>query len=272
MRKIPNINIHIFKQPNLPWAQHSVESETVFDRMTGLTGSEKGAMNKFINSQVDSGNWAKILASGEFGHFGLQTPGNALTGWIDKTLAPINSPTHIPGTGFDFDGSTEYIEENFLPSVESSQDDVLFGVFVHTNDDLARASNREPMATFDGTRFTTILANTTTLVRTVLNAASTGIQDTTADLTSDTLFIVSRVTNARNEFYIDGVIQTSAPSRASLGLPTTEFFIGARNNNGTASSHFDGKLSSYVNSVGIGFDHADFNTNLRILNTDLAAI
>ncbi|KKM66581.1 hypothetical protein LCGC14_1479810, partial [marine sediment metagenome] len=113
----------------------SANATTALGRMTGLVTAEEAAMSKFVTSL--GANWALI---DDFIHYGMQTAGNSLTGWKLKTHIAVNAPTHTPGTGFTFNGTTQYINSQFVDSVDGvnfSLNDSIFGIYNVTNNDTA---------------------------------------------------------------------------------------------------------------------------------------
>ena len=88
----------------------SPEAQAVLDRMTGLTETETSAIIALVDAEVAASNWGLI---DEF--FSLSLSGaNALKGFKTKTATAVNAPVHSIN-GYDFNGTTQYINTNFIP-------------------------------------------------------------------------------------------------------------------------------------------------------------
>ena len=105
----------------------SANATAVIARMTNPVIAEEAAMSKFVT--LNGANWDLI---DDFHSYAVPTEVNALTGWKLKALTNVNNSTHTPGTGFAFNGTTQYINSNFVPSTDGIklvQDDALVGAF-----------------------------------------------------------------------------------------------------------------------------------------------
>lgn len=246
---------------------YSAESQLVFDRMSGLITAEKDAISKFVDSQVTVGNWDLI---DEFHQYGLQTETNALTGWKMKMLTAVNAPTHIPGTGYAFNGSTQYIDSNLNLSTDVTQHTVsnaMMGCFVVTNGQTSGIG--AIFGALDSYGFE-LLDDPDNSRLIYFGHNISAIIDTNNDpIASNTLYAVTQ-DGTNIALYANGV-ELQQRSKASIDIDNLDIYIGASNRNG-AISYLNGTLSSFFVGAAIGFDHSNFYDNLVILNTDLAAI
>ena len=92
MRKIPNINTHIFKQPGIPWRILALD----YDLLTGL---------KLILD--DEG-----LVAGENNDYGNVTAGGLITSWKSLAPAPLTSIFSKQGTGVTLDANGVQFDGN----------------------------------------------------------------------------------------------------------------------------------------------------------------
>lgn len=245
-------------------------AKTALDFYTGLVLGEVLALGKFFDSQIDSGNFALW---DDWAHLGLQTEANslikALTG---NSMTAVNSPTHTPGTGFNLNGSTQYINTGHNPSTfggNYSLNDALIGAFIISEDTIG-ATRVAVGAVSDGTNQANISMNAANESRVILNSSGTGGTED-ANTINNSLFVGVRTSSTVLRVYFDGVGQTEG-SQASVIIPNTNLYIGARNNDPAPTQLWDGAFSSFIIGAAVGFDHQDYNDNLVILNTELAAI
>ena len=136
MRKIPNINTHIFKQPNIPWSLETVsdEAQDMLDNYSSLgvalSGIERSLMIDYVDSLVDGGHYA--LTDNNIIHsLGVTNEINGLLDWKYGKVGTNNGAT-FDVNGATFNGVDQYINSNFTPStdyVNASINDVLMGGF-----------------------------------------------------------------------------------------------------------------------------------------------
>lgn len=102
------------------------EIKTVLSRFSALTRSETGAVIRFVNSQLASGNWAKI---DEFYCFALNST-DWLTGWKSNKATLVGTVNPSP-EGASFLGTRSYIntQMDMSQQVNYQIDDCLIGTF-----------------------------------------------------------------------------------------------------------------------------------------------
>lgn len=261
MRKIPNINTHIFKQPNLPWATVSEEAQYVLDRMTGLTAIEETAIINFVDQENDDGNWGLY---DEFFCFALGGA-NALVGF--KTKTATNN-----GATFDVNGANTvagFINSNYNPSVDGVNWqllDAMFGMFFKVSDKRG-VQNGNGALTGESTliRDFESSANLTGFI----NGNSRKAEDLGNNINDNELIVLSRKSVSENIFYRDG----TSSGNTSLGVdPDTvtnaDLYIGQAN----GGDDYQGTISSFIVGASIGFDQVQHNLNLRAFLTELGTL
>ena len=86
----------------------SAEVQAVFDRMSALTGTERNAIEGFVNGMVTEGLWADVF---EFYAPCLNNT-DYLTGFLTDTLVESAAPpTHVAGEYIDFTNNTQHVLE-----------------------------------------------------------------------------------------------------------------------------------------------------------------
>jgi len=149
-----------------------------------------------------------------------------------KTFTAISSPT-LNINGVTGNGVNSYIQSNWIPStngIKYTQNSASFGVYLNSANVTA---NSDEMSVTDGTRYCYMNARySTNNFFTVVNAAA-ATEFGTSNLNSQGLFSNVRTASNAATNYINSV-QGTASAGASNGLPTTQFYILAQNNNGTA--------------------------------------
>jgi len=247
---------------------YDTQVDAVLSRMSGLVAAETAAIRKFVISQIKSTNWDKI---DDFAHYGLQTEANSLKGWKMKTQTAVNAPTHTPGTGYAFNGSTQYLKSAFIPSsdgVEFTRDDCLVGAFVVDNQDT-------------GTNVNILGSNNTTQIWMVqqygvqlvfrLNGGAWNVSAVTTGFPDNTWCILSRTASDRIEYRQNTTLIASAATATNNDV-TGELYIAASNEAGSPARYINASLSSFIVASAIDFNHANFYSNLTTLNTELAAV
>lgn len=250
--------------------RYSLAAQAVIDRMSGLLLEEETAIAKFVDSQVDSGNWSLI---GDFAHYGLQTSTNALKGWKYATHTANGSPTHTPGSGYSFSGSTSQYISSSTSTLGLGFDNynAFYGGYLKSYD--AVITSTVDFFGFGGSTRIGSVADTNRIHCSFYSQHTVTRYAKTGGATDDLLITSGRsgYDVADVELHENGVKQTTASGTALISDPTSSsFVIGARD--ATPEGNFIGEISSFVVGKEIGFDHSNFYDNLVILNADLAAI
>lgn len=266
MRKIPNINTHIFKQPDLPWSLLSEEAKSMLGNYeslgVALSGTERSAMISYVDSEVESGNHYKKDYEIIFTLSGI----NSLVDYIGGKIATlVNAPIHTIN-GYTFDGLTQSIKSNFNPSIDGvnyTVNDFMVGVFVKQQDvstwsfDVIYDAGSRLLLDYD-------IANTRYEAYYNANFTEGGRLSIVGGIRTKTLLQVYNGTN-RN-FYNDGVLITGN-AFSPIGIASGNFSFG-----GSTGKYFKGILSNAILGAGIGFNPLDNNTNLTALLTSLGTL
>jgi hypothetical protein len=260
MRKVPGVNTHIFKQPNIPWGSgFSAEATAAFalyDSLgDGLTAAEKTVMAAYIDAEVANGNHTKK----DYETIYSLSGNNALVDYIGgKVATAVNAPTHSVN-GYTFDGATNYIDSNWNPTddgVKFTQNNGSVGAFVF---DTGVGSMIYGAL---GTGSINIYHLITGPM--VFNVSAGGV---VSAITNKSLFVGDRKGATEINIYKDGV-NVDSNGVASAGNLNKDIFIGGRNNSGLTNAS-SSTISSFIAAAAVGFNQSDYNTNLRTLLTGL---
>lgn len=239
----------------------SVESLAVFARMPNLLlMPEKIAINNFVNSQVLSGNWSLI---DDFANYKLQDENNALTGWKLKTQIAVNAPTFTSGSGFTLNGTTQYIDSNYNPSIDKislSQTDAFLCAFLNTY-----TVNHYFLGYPSSDKIRVLLSSALKL-----SGICNGSKPNDAfygSLGNNKLWGVARVNGGADQLGIVNGAEFNQQANANQPLQNENILIGASNSDYMACS-----VGGFVIGGYNGFDISNFYTNLAILNSALESI
>lgn len=239
-----------------------------------LATGERALIGAMLQSQIDSGNW-DLMDSLVF--MNLLDATNSL--WDIKrgsSMTAVNDPTHSPGIGRIFNGSTQFINSNYNPSTFGGNykiQDCLLGAFVVADN---RGSNNIALL---GSRIGTDRARITFINDTTDNIA-VGLNDengagnaayTLGELTN-ALIVSARTSNTINPSYKNGVSKDMTSVTATTAIPNNTISIGARHVDASFDRHWEGTMSSFIAGAAIGFNHSDYFDELTILNTGLAGL
>lgn len=264
MRKIAGVNTHIFKQPNIPWL------DIIFrDYPHHLSTGEKDLLSDMISSQMDSGNWDKFDS---LAFMNLADATNSL--WDVKrgvSMTAVNNPTHNPGIGRILNGATQSINTNYNPATGGSILDNHFAMsFVESCPEIARD---EALFSSENTARTNrsqiAMQSTSTPFMALNSGVNVGNVAGFTKFESNKLYGVSRTNSANYDFLVDGsVLKTQ--TEVSTSLPDVEYQIGFIKQ--PSVFFFLGTVSSFASGEAIGFNYADYFSNLIILNTGLSSL
>lgn len=259
MRKIPDVNKHIFKQPGLVWSiggdSISSEAQAVLDRLIGLTNEEESYIATFVDAEVSNGNWALI---DEFFFFP-----SGLIGF--KSLTATNQGGTLSANGIEFDGSTQYLQSGFIASSHGgnySLNNALVGGWIYDNQ--SAGANDRVFGAVDGVPERTQMywAGGTTF-RCGVNQAPDSSFTNGNFVDKESYYMTAEGSNATT--FIKGGNLVGSAAIAKTTMPTTEIYIGARNNNGSDADHWDGIISTFVVGASIGFNHSEHHSNIETL-------
>jgi hypothetical protein len=249
----------------------SAAARAVFGNMvTQPPLTMKMTMADFIDAEVADGNWPQD----EYQFYSLDTQANSLQGWRGVANGTaVNAPTWNTLEGFLFNGSTQYVDTNFAPSVDGInfvQNDGLLGCYILDNLEVGGTH-----ALFGG-RDSGALKRTQSFQSGQINASINsdgGLIHTGETIYADTsLYVVGRLDSANEKLYKNGVnIETDAVT--SSGLTGSNIYVGAINDGTPAAIvHINAKIIDFRIGPNIGFNHAAHNTNLNIFLTALGII
>lgn len=190
-------------------------------------------VNQFILAEKSDGTWA--LTDDYWALWG-ESAAQALTSLKQLRLATVvNSPTFTTDRGYDFNGTTQYLDTGFIPSthaVAMTGTNLRLAVYERTN----VGSNSNSAGAFNSSTANIAIAT---------RDASNRVQ---ARLNTDTLFTGGTVTDSRGlsavqrsasvyGSYKNGVsVALSAPGSEGSSLTTRAVYVGAANSSGTASA------------------------------------
>ena len=277
MKKIPNVNTHIFKQPGLPWQTSvttSAQAQAAFDRYAAdgvaLSDSIKTILETYIDAQVASGN---IFFHENILPLGNDNAVNALVGIGTKGRTGTNSSTTFSANGAIFNGSA-FIDTLFSSLTEGVLlDDTTEGFYNYVNGNNAITahgygasgtnSGNTGLQQNPGTSRLNVNVNTTTA------AASTA----ETFYANQALYMQRRSAAAgtTTDLLKDGVAVTTL-AQTSTNPPDRTFYIGGRHGS-TLKDPYTGTVSWFGIAVAeTGFNHVAHETNLTALLTALGAI
>lgn len=260
-----------------------IDAQSAFDRMaTPLPTAYKTAINNYIIAETTAGNWPYIS---EIQCRALDTEANSLIGWKGKANATNNGAVHTPKVGFDYNGTSAYVNTGYIPSTMGTGNlttgNSVYGAYVVTND--SPTTDRTILGAF-GT--TTSLRVSMSQTPSVSNMQYRVNSSTSGTYTGKTAFSANSYYQAKRNavsgatattLYENGVALMNNNTTAG-GLPDVAIFEGATNNNGGgAVSFFDGKIAFFSVISAVSSDLTLFNfsahyTNVSNLLTALSAI
>lgn len=170
----------------------------------------------------------------------------ATLNWITPSLykcTKVATPTFTTNEGFDFNGTTQYLDTNWNPAtngVNYTINDCSYGA--HVNDTNSN-TGRVDFGCDNGTSFISFAAhNSSTEGRFRINDAV----NTQPGVTTEKFFQVKRlgVANPRKFLYKTGVLALSN-NDASIAIPSFNIYIGATNASGTASLFCNREISMF---------------------------
>jgi len=268
MRKIPNVNKHIFKQPNIPWSEagFSADAQAVINRMTAPSSLEQSSIATFVDTLVADGNYALLDEI-----FGLSLGStNGLIGF--KGLATATNQ----GATFDINGasfvaaSTQYIDTGFnmaTDSVKYTLDDALITEYTKVMNPTGGQLRPFGVSNAGFTAQASMTDRTGSNGSTYINGAN--VSHGTGVMTSDQTRAIVRESNLIHKVYNDGV-KVIDGSKASVEIPNGNMFLGAYNIIGTgASGYYTGTISLFAIGAAVGFNHVAWNTAVRTFLTNL---
>jgi len=243
----------------------SAEAQAVFDLMdTDPPKDLKRVMAIGIDEMVADGNFAEL---GQL-LVVLDTSANSLIDWIgNQNALAVNSPIFDAFDFWEFNGTTQYINTQLTPSVNTraTQNSADYGVFVVSHD--TPSGTEVIMGERTNASRNVTVASTGAAITTQVHQ-QVGLSDATeASFASNSLYSGRREDSANVELFKNGV-QVDSGAIVSTIQGVRPIYFGARNAVGTADLFFGGKLACYYAGSSIINNLNLFNT----LNTMITAI
>lgn len=254
---------------------YQAESDTYFAAMTVQPdATRKGQLDTLIAGLKTDGVWTKLQALWLVGSHDAQAARvNARSpGTFDLTAT--NSPTFTTDRGYETNGSTSYLDTNYVPSTSATQDDHALGAWVNqTNNDTGSGSVNSMGGTISASFGSQIIPRSAAgLLRG--RVATTGPLDHTGATVTDKkgLTILDRSTSALTTSSRNGDAVTGTSTAASTGLSTFSYYLLGLNNSGSLSNTLGstGRISAAFVGASLGATHRIALYNR--LNTFLTAI
>lgn len=213
---------------------------------TPPTDARKTLINNFVVYLKGTGDWAKIVTcwgmaaeTQQAGQINWKSPATF-------TLTLVNSPTFTADEGFNSNGTTSYINTNWIASTHGAgvylQDDA--GITVYTRTSGTGSGNLFGVigaANVKSIGFTPKFTDNNLYSR--FNNVNT-IFYSAANATSEALYTMLRTSSTDLTVYRNSV-SLGLQSKTSDGLPTLNLYLLCANNNGTAQL-FTTKQASFV--------------------------
>lgn len=262
MRKVPNVNTHIFKQPGLPWQTASFSDAALaafakYDTLgDGLTDAEKTAMAAYIDAEVAAGNHAKKDAEVIFSLSGNNAKVDYIRGSV---VSDISSPSYGLNGVSTTAGSTG-VDVGYNPATDATkftQNDAQVDLFVYS------AIHNNTWACGAGVQ-TGINLYLTTQTRAYLNGSLRAVKGGT--IAQKALCSLVRVSSTDLQYYESGVSVAANASATSLAPASANFVVGGFSVGLTAGS------TGVYSMITIGASYADQtirNSNVVTLLTAL---
>ena len=259
-----------------PPISYDADAKALFTRMDAAgaptTAARKVLINDMIVGMKADGDWAEL----DFLQvYAAHAEAAALLNWVknDHNGTAVNAPTFTADSGYTFDGSTDYINTDYIPladAVNVGQNDYKAGFYslgiVGTPADLD-----VPFGANDTSRTVLQLQAQPTQTRFLWypnNSAGAEIyNDGVGQFTGNKLYTMGRNGASSTLLYVDGTLVDTG-SVSSGALPNYSLAVGGRNKDGTVDRYyaFEGALS-YAGSSTINV------TNLLArINTFLTAV
>lgn len=242
----------------------AIQTNATTNSYTAPSTQEKQFENRLVKFLKTVGIWNNLDIFYNFFHGGDENYGRINwknPGTYNATL--VNSPTFTTYLGFDFNGTTQYINTNFNPSTNASagsQNNASAGVLIMEN----TQSNGQDLGVITTTRRLAICSRNTS------DQVYVNVNDNTAITVSGNtqaagLYHTYRAASSTNSLKRNDITLSLLGSSTSTGLPQNNIYIGARNNAGTADlfsdrtigrAWFGSSMNIYTNQLKVGFkDH-----------------
>jgi len=252
---------------------YSAAASAAIIQMAGLSTAWKDIVAAFVDSQVTSGNWAKLRY---FQARFMDTEANSLIDWKGVCNAINNGGVHTPKSGMQYNGSSTYVNTGFDPSVDGgglyTLNDGAYGWGIANNDitttaQLGGVTGSGAVRNYLGQESGTQLAYR-------INST------TAATYPTDDFFAANgRYAVRRNAASGAGAValnkngtDVTTNTTASVSLPGGPMYEGCNDNVGVAAGFWQGKVTDAFAMKSVTFDFSNFHTNLNILRSAAALL
>ena len=244
-------------------ADYSTEAQQFFDRITDPGDTRKDVYATLIDGLEADGLWAKLDA---LWMFAADITGNAVVNLKSSsfTASLVNSPTFTADEGYTGNGSTSYVSSTYTPSTAGgnyTQNSAAFGVYIRTDRATGSAFNDMGVqTTAGGSKVSDLIPRWTDgNCYYTLNAATGGAFVNTGANSVRGFRALSRVGSTLATPYKNGTAVEAGDAATSSGLPAVAFYIGAKNNAGTAANFSTDQIAASFIAGGLD---ATENSNL----------
>lgn len=244
-------------------------AEVIANMNTAPPTAYQDAMEDFYDGLVADGIWDDIL---EIQCRGLDTEANSLRGWKGFYNGTNNGATHIAKSGFDYDGSADFVNTGFIASTAPRG---LFGkldagIAVFCKDNQTATGIRTLVGNQDATPDRiSLFQNSNITYRLNCSGSTSSVAETS--FADNSFYSTFRTASNSQQLYKNGVAVNSG-NPVSSDRPDVALYEGATNVTGTASNFFDGIISMTIIYKGTTMNQANLNTQVQAFITALAAI
>jgi hypothetical protein len=225
---------HLFLSYPDPGAGYTFGNTEAEDVVTAMVSepddTRKGAIDTLVGALKSAGVWTKLDA---LWVFAAHTSQAGLLNWKDPAgtaAALVNSPTFTANQGFAGNGSTSYVNTQFVPSttaVQLTQNSASMSMWSRSSGQSATSAG-----CLDGSNRGLTLG-----VRNTSNQMGARSNNNTGSSFSPVtngigLFSIIRSGVSTVNAYQNGAAVGSTSTAASVGVPTVAFYVGGYNNNG----------------------------------------
>lgn len=219
---------------------------------SAMPTNDKNAFNTYILGLKSNSLWTKFATGDIAPLYGGTAATCAVTIEGNMTLTFINSPT-FSSTGVDWNGTNQYVQTGWIPSVSASATNVHCYYYSGEN---ASAPDRRFMGVLNASRF--INSITTAAGNFTGNAYSTSVTVTLAASDKSGGFMLSKESDTKLFIQRNGSTLNVNTTSNTVLQPTLQLYVGALNNAGTASSFT--VLQCRLFSAGAGMTEAEATT------------
>lgn len=213
----------------------NAEAEALAERFTTPpTDARKLLIDNLVGSLKSAGVWSKLDA---FYVMAAETEQAGQRNWVKDAhnLNPVNSPTFTTDRGYDFNGTTQYLNTQYTPSTQAVQYALnSASAFVWCTEDV-QADTYAMAVNGTGGLMGIIPRRNVNQYLSALNSST--VTGTTTGTVGDSkgLTHVDRSSSVLTTTYKDGTSATTN-TVVSAALPDFPIFLGARNVVGTPGS------------------------------------